>query len=158
MKRDILRDATAVLLLLAFGGCTQGTSVEARARSEGHKTVVALTDHLPAFTGGLAQDQKQIQPLEQAAIGALNKSASPAQLVVYLNRYGEVRWHAQKSHIGKTFDELTKTQAFDTDAIEQAYVSRQVKSRVHPSGKGFDVAVPVLDQEHVLGILFFSGA
>ncbi|HVE12184.1 MAG TPA: hypothetical protein VNI01_02210 [Elusimicrobiota bacterium] len=82
----------------------------------------------------------------------LSKDERVASLV-YLNRYGEVRWFKDPSLIGKPFDEFTKTVPLPTDAIEQAYVSKTPKVRAVQDQPLYEIAIPLAVRGEVVGIM-----
>lgn len=82
----------------------------------------------------------------------LSKDDRVASLV-YLNRYGEVRWFKDPGLIGKPFDEFMKAIPLPTDAIEQAYMSKTPKVRAVPDQPLYEIAIPLAVRGEVVGIM-----
>ena len=102
---------------------------------------------------GLSQRQSAITMDEFDVISnALAKDERVASLV-YLNRYGEVRWFKDSSMIGKTFDEFQQAVPIPTNSIEQAYVSKTPKVRAVPDQPFYEIAIPLAVRGEVVGIV-----
>ena len=102
---------------------------------------------------GLSTRQSAITMDEFDVISnALAKDERVASLV-YLNRYGEVRWFKDSSMIGKTFDEFQQAVPIPTNAIEQAYVSKTPKVRAVPDQPFYEIAIPLAVRGEVVGIV-----
>ena len=73
--------------------------------------------------------------------------------LLYLNRYGEVRWFKDPGLIGQSFDEFTKIIPMPTDSIEQAYVTKTPKVRAVPNQPLYEIAIPLAVRGEVVGIV-----
>ncbi len=102
---------------------------------------------------GLSARQSSITMDEYDIIStALSKDQRVAALI-YLNRYGEVRWYKDPGMIGKVFDEFQKHVDIPTNAIEQAYMSKTPKVRAVPDQPFYEIAIPLAVRGEVVGIV-----
>ena len=102
---------------------------------------------------GLSRNQQSISMDEYDVVNnALSKDERVASLL-YLNRYGEVRWYKDPGMIGKPFDEFAKLVPLPTDAIEQAFVSKTPKVRAVPDQPLYEIAIPLAVRGEVVGII-----
>ena len=83
---------------------------------------------------------------------ALSKDERVASLL-YLNRYGEVRWFKDPSMMGQPYDEFSKIIPMTTDAIEQAFTSKTPKVRAVPDQPLYEIAIPLAVRGEVVGIV-----
>jgi hypothetical protein len=108
--------------------------------------------HAPTLIEGLSRNQSAISMTEFDKITQFSKDDRVAALL-YLNKYGEVRWFKDPSKITKTFDEFAKEVTLPTDAIEQAWLSKSPIVRAVPNLALYDIAIPLALRGDVLGIL-----
>lgn len=102
---------------------------------------------------GLSKSQVSISMDEYDIVNnALSRDDRVASLL-YLNRYGEVRWFKDPEMIGKSFDEFAKIIPLPTDAIEQAYVSKTPKVRAVANLPFYELAIPLAVRGEVVGII-----
>lgn len=102
---------------------------------------------------GLSRNQQSISMDEYDVVNnALSKDERVASLL-YLNRYGEVRWYKDPGMIGKSFDEFVKMIPLPTDAVEQAFVSKTPKVRAVPNQPLYEIAIPLAVRGEVVGII-----
>jgi hypothetical protein len=79
--------------------------------------------YAPSLIEGLARNQTAITMSELDTVSRFAKDDRIASLL-YLNKYGEVRYFKDPSMITKTFEDFTKQVSLPTDAIEQAWLSK----------------------------------
>ncbi|MBI5631046.1 MAG: hypothetical protein HY921_09195 [Elusimicrobia bacterium] len=108
--------------------------------------------YAPTLINGLSRNQSAISMDEFDTVTRFSKDDRVAALL-YLNKYGEVRWFRDPSEITKTFDEFTKRIALPTDAIEQAWLSKSPVIRAVPNLPMYDIAIPLALRGDVLGVL-----
>ncbi len=142
------------LVCAALASCAKGPSPEVVAK----RVESLVSPHRSVLVTGLTKTQKKITEEEWKIVQDELSRHPTVSLVAYFNRYGEVRWHKDVTMVGKTFDEAYKHHGTETDAIEQAYVSKAAKVRAIPDARSFEVAVPLTVEKEVVGILFFSVA
>lgn len=142
------------LLCAVLASCAQGPSPEIVAqRVEG-----LVGPYRSGLVAGLSKTQSRITEDEWKIVSGNLSKHPTVSLQVYLNRYGEVRWHRDVTMVGKTFDEFLKQYRLETDAVEQSYVSKTAKVRLSPDARSFEVSVPLIVEKEVVGILLFSAA
>jgi len=78
--------------------------------------------------------------------------------LVYLNKYGEVRWFQDPSRITCTFEQFHKAAPRPTDAVEQAALSKTPVVRVVPGPPLYEVAVPLVLRGETAGLVSFQAA
>ncbi len=140
------------MICAVLASCAKGPSPEAVAK----RVENLVGPYRSGLVVGLSKTQGNITEDEWKIVqDSLSKHPSIA-LVAYFNRYGEVRWHKDVTMVGKTFDEMIKHYQTETDAIEQAYMSKIAKVRALPDARSFEVAVPIMVEKEVVGILLFS--
>ncbi|MFH1726335.1 MAG: hypothetical protein ABII00_17125 [Elusimicrobiota bacterium] len=102
---------------------------------------------------GLTDQQNAITMDEfEILSNALAKDERVAS-VVYLNRFGEVRWYKDPQMVGKSFDEFHQAVSVPTNAVEQAFVSKSPKIRAVPDQPFYEVAIPLAVRGEVVGIV-----
>ncbi|MFH2204280.1 MAG: hypothetical protein ABIJ96_14265 [Elusimicrobiota bacterium] len=102
---------------------------------------------------GLSRNQQSISMDEYDVVNnALSKDERVASLL-YLNRYGEVRWYKDPGVIGKSYDEFAKIVPLPTDAVEQAFVTKTPKVRAVPDQPLYEIAIPLAVRGEVVGII-----
>ncbi|MDE2040184.1 MAG: hypothetical protein KGO96_09960 [Elusimicrobia bacterium] len=108
--------------------------------------------YAPTLVEGLSRSQAAITMDEFDTVTRFSKDERVASLV-YLNKYGEVRWFKDPKEITKTFDDFSKDDPPPTDAIEQAWLSKSPIVRAVPNLPLYDIAIPLALRGDVLGIL-----
>ena len=108
--------------------------------------------YAPSLIDGLARNQSAVTMNELDIVTRLSKDDRIASLL-YLNKYGEVRWFKDGSMISKTFDDFTHQISLPTDAIEQAWLAKTPIVRAVPNLPLYDIAIPLALRGDVLGIL-----
>ena len=108
--------------------------------------------YAPTLIEGLSRNQGAISMAEFDTITRFAKDDRVAALL-YLNKYGEVRWFKDPSKITETFDQFSKEVTLPTDAIEQAWLSKSPMVRAVPNLPLYDIAIPLALRGDVLGIL-----
>lgn len=108
--------------------------------------------YAPQLVNGLSRNQSAISMEEYDIITRLAKDDRVAALL-YLNKYGEVRWFKDPKYITWTFDQFAKEVTLPTDAIEQAWLSKSPIVRAVPNLPLYDIAIPLALRGEVLGIL-----
>jgi hypothetical protein len=108
--------------------------------------------YAPSLIEGLARNQTAITMSELDTVSRFAKDDRIASLL-YLNKYGEVRYFKDPSMITKTFEDFTKQVSLPTDAIEQAWLSKTPIVRVVPNMPLYDIAIPLALRGDVLGVL-----
>ena len=73
--------------------------------------------------------------------------------LVYLNRYGDIRWFKDPNFMGKPFDEFEKAVGFPTDAVKEASGTKTPKIRVVPDHPLYEIAIPLALRGEVVGIM-----
>lgn len=108
--------------------------------------------YAPSLLNGLSRNQGAISMDEYDTITRVSKDDRVAWLL-YLNKYGEVRWFKDPSKITMSFDMFQKEVTLPTDAIEQALLSKSPMVRAVPNLPLYDIAIPLALRGEVLGIL-----
>lgn len=108
--------------------------------------------YAPTLIEGLSRNQGAITMAEFETVSRFAKDDRVAS-VLYLNKYGEVRWFKDPSMLTKTFDDFTKQVALPTDAIAQAWLSKTPIVRVVPNMPLYDIAIPLALRGDVLGVI-----
>jgi hypothetical protein len=108
--------------------------------------------YAPTLIEGLSRNQGAITMNELDTVSRFSKDDRVASLL-YLNKYGEVRYFKDPSMITKSFDDFTKQVSLPTDAIEQAWLAKTPIVRAVPNLPLYDIAIPLALRGDVLGIL-----
>ncbi len=108
--------------------------------------------HASKLIAGLSRNQSAISMEEFDTITQFAKDERVAALL-YLNKYGEVRWFKDPSKITIPFDQFQKEVTIPTDAIEQAWLSKSPMIRAVPKVPLYDIAIPLAARGEVMGIL-----
>lgn len=108
--------------------------------------------YAPALIDGLARNQSAITMPELDTVSRFAKDDRVASLL-YLNKYGEVRWFKDPSMITKSFDDFSRQVSLPTDAIEQAWLAKTPIVRALPNMPLYDIAIPLALRGDVLGVL-----
>jgi len=107
------------------------------------------------LASGLGRTQSAITMNEYNFISALNAQPTVFQLV-FLNKYGEVRWYRDPAQITKPYDYFVQAVKQPTDAIETAFAKIQPVSKPVGHGKTRHIAIPVVFHGEVSGIVSFQ--
>jgi HAMP domain-containing protein len=108
--------------------------------------------YAPTLIDGLSRNQSVITMPELDIVDRLSKDDRIASLL-YLNKYGEVRWFKDPSMLTKSFDDFTKQVSLPTDAIKEAWLAKTPIVRAVPNMPLYDIAIPLALRGDVLGIL-----
>ena len=98
--------------------------------------------YAPTLIEGLSRNQGVISMPEFDTVSRFSKDDRIAALL-YLNKYGEVRWFKDPSMMTKTFDDFVKQVSLPTDAIEQAWLAKTPIVRAVPNMPLYDIAIPL---------------
>ena len=98
--------------------------------------------YAPGLIEGLSRNQSAISMNEFDTITRFAKDDRVAALL-YLNKYGEVRWFKDPKYITWTFDQFSKEVTLPTDAIEQAWLSKSPMVRAVANLPLYDIAIPL---------------
>ena len=108
--------------------------------------------YAPTLIEGLSRNQGAITMPELDTVSRFSKDDRVASLL-YLNKYGEVRYFKDPSMITKSFDDFTHQVSLPTDAIVQAWLAKTPIVRAVPNLPIYDIAIPLALRGDVLGIL-----
>ncbi len=108
--------------------------------------------YAPTLINGLSRNQSAISMDEFDIITRLAKDERVAALL-FLNKYGEVRWFKDPTKITEAFDQFQKEVTLPTDAIEQAWLSKSPVVRAVPNLPLYDIAIPLALRGDIMGIL-----
>src|SRR3989338_2080462 len=108
--------------------------------------------YAPTLINGLSRNQGAISMDEYDTITRFAKDDRIAALL-YLNKYGEVRWFKDPKYITWSFDQFSKEITLPTDAIEQAWLAKSPMVRAVPDQPLYDIAIPLALRGEVMGIL-----
>ena len=108
--------------------------------------------YAPSLIEGLSRNQGVISMPELDTVSRFAKDDRVAALL-YLNKYGEVRWFKDPSMMTKSFDDFAKQVSLPTDSIEQAWQAKIPIVRPVPNMPLYDIAIPLALRGEVLGIL-----
>ncbi len=108
--------------------------------------------YAPTLVRGLSHDQSVISIDELDTITRIASDRRVAALV-YLNKYGEIRWFKDPSKITESFDEFAKEVTLPTDAIAKAWQTKSPVILPVPNLPLYDIAIPLSYEGRALGIL-----
>jgi len=108
--------------------------------------------YAPTLIEGLSRNPNAISMQELDTVSRFAKDDRVASLL-YLNKYGDVRWFRDPAMFGRTFDEFQKQIPLPTDAIQQAWYAKTPIVRQVPSMQMYDIAIPLALRGDVLGII-----
>lgn len=108
--------------------------------------------HSSTLRNGLLRNPKVITLDEYDVMSSLSKDERVSS-VFYLNKSGILRWHKEGRIIGMPWDEFQKTVGVPTDAIAQAYLSKNPKVRLVPKQPFYEIAIPLSIRGDVIGIV-----
>jgi HAMP domain-containing protein len=108
--------------------------------------------YAPTLISGLSRNQSAITMDEYDTITRLAKDDRVASLL-YLNKYGEVRWFKDPSKITMSYDDFNKHVPPASDSIEQAWLAKSPIVRAVAKEPIYDIAIPLSLRGEVLGIL-----
>ncbi|MBI4055905.1 MAG: hypothetical protein HY402_07240 [Elusimicrobia bacterium] len=117
-------------------------------------TLQIIRTHAPSLLKGLQKNPAVITLEEMDILQTLARNKNIAQ-VLYLNKYGEVRWHRDPSRINLPFEEHQKQAGPTTDAIQQAYLAKapKIRSFERENQRFYEIAAPILSRNEPTGIL-----
>ncbi|MBI4051901.1 MAG: hypothetical protein HY400_05290 [Elusimicrobia bacterium] len=107
--------------------------------------------YAPTLLKGLQRNLRAVTLDELDIMAALSKDDRVTSLL-YLNKYGEIRWHKDASLLALSFDEYRKRVGVPTNVIEQAYLSKSPKVKAIPNQSAYDIAIPLSVRGEVIGI------
>lgn len=108
--------------------------------------------YAPTLINGLSRNQSAISMEELDIVTRLSKDERVAALL-YLNKYGEVRWFKDPTKITMSFEEFSKQVQLPTDAIEQAWLAKSPMVRAVPNVAMYDIAIPLSLRGEVMGVI-----
>jgi len=108
--------------------------------------------YAPSLIEGLSRSQSAITMSELDTVTRFSKDDRVASLL-YLNKYGEVRWFKDPSMMTKSFEDFSRQVSLPTDAIEQAWLTKTPVVRAVPNMPLYDIAIPLALRGDVLGVL-----
>jgi len=108
--------------------------------------------YAPTLITGLSRSPNALTMDENDVVMRFAKDDRVASLL-YLNKYGEVRWFRDASKITETFEQFVKEVSLPTDAIEQASLAKSPVVRAVPGLPLYDIAIPLALRGEVMGIL-----
>ncbi len=108
--------------------------------------------YAPTLVRGLSHNQSAISMEELDTVTRISKDRRVGALV-YLNKYGEVRWFRDPSKITESFDQFSKEVTLPTDAIARAWETKSPVIRPVPALPLYDIAIPLAFEGRSLGIL-----
>ena len=111
-----------------------------------------VRDYAPTLIRGLSRSEGAITMDEYDIVSRFSKDSRIADLL-YLNRYGVIRWFHDPTKIAETFDHFTKEYALPSDAIEQAWMTKAPAVRWVAQPPIYDVAIPLALRGEILGII-----
>jgi HAMP domain-containing protein len=109
--------------------------------------------YAPTLREGLMKNPKAITMEEYNIMSDTLSKDERITSVLYMNRFGLIRWHREASYIGVTYDEFSKNVPPLTDAIRQAYDSLAPRVRPVPKQPLYEVAIPLTVSGEVVGIV-----
>lgn len=116
-------------------------------------TIDMVRVYAPTLIKGLARSPSAITMDEfDILTKGITKDERIADLV-YLNRFGEVRWFKDPNKITLAFDEFAKQWPPPTDAIEQAFYTKTPKVRAVADQPFYEIAIPLAVRGDVVGIV-----
>jgi hypothetical protein len=108
--------------------------------------------YAPTLITGLAHNQSALTMDELDVVMRFSKDDRVASLL-YLNKFGEVRWFRDPSKITYTFEQFIREVTLPTDAIEQASLAKSPIVRAVPGMPLYDIAIPLSLRGEVMGII-----
>ncbi len=108
--------------------------------------------YAPTLREGLLKSPRVISFGEYDIMQSMTRDDRIAS-ILYLSRSGTVRWHKESRFIGKPWDEFQKDIPPPTDAVGQAYLSKQPKVRQVPGESFYEIAIPFTVRTEVIGIV-----
>lgn len=108
--------------------------------------------YAPTLHKGLQKNLRAITFDEYGVMQTLMKDERMAS-ILYLNKFGEVRWYKDSTMIGQTYEDFQVKVGLPTNAVEQAFISKTPKVRAVPDKPYYEVAIPLAVRNDVLGIV-----
>jgi len=152
MTKSGIRSLAAVLLLTLWAGPVAQSSSAEPAPDDLALSAEQLRGSCDrSLLPGLKRSQNAITLREYDVIGRLAKDRR-IKSIVYLNRFGEVRWAKQPELWTLTFAEFNRRAPLPTDAVSRAETSKT--PIVADAGKrNWEVALPLVSGDQVQGVL-----
>ena len=143
-----------IVAIFGIFSATLSRRVWRRACVAAHKNeaISIVRPYVPVLIAGLSRSQSAISMDEHDAIMHLAKNNRVASLL-YLNKYGEVRWFRDPSRITYGYEQFVREVTLPTDAIEQATLAKLPVARTVAGLPLYDVAIPLVQKGEVLGVL-----
>ncbi len=116
------------------------------------ETIAMVRLYAQPLVSGLSRNQGALTMDELDIVTRFAQDDRVASLL-YLNKYGEVRWFRDLSQISKGFEQFTKEVSLPTDAIEQASLSKAPVVRAVPGLPLYDIAIPLSYRGDLVGII-----
>ncbi|MDA8132961.1 MAG: hypothetical protein M0011_15775 [Elusimicrobia bacterium] len=111
-----------------------------------------IKTYAPTMRTGLLNSPNAISFEEYDIMTELSKDERITSML-YLSRQGKVRWHKEARFIGIAWDELQKQVPPATDAISQAYLSKNPKVRQVKDEPFYEIAIPFSVRGDIIGIM-----
>lgn len=111
--------------------------------------------HETIFALGLTMSPKTMDTRERMAIASLVRKDKLLRYRGYLDGKGVIRWHPDARMIGKGLDDFLNEYEpqYRTDAVKKAFKTRQIAHRPVPGSDFYEVALPFVSEDKVLGML-----
>jgi len=103
--------------------------------------------------GGLVKRPHAITIEEYDVLKHAIEQDSRIASFVYLNRFGEVRWHRNTEFIGLRLDEFSLRTDLAPGVIGQAIETKKAVVRKLPSAAFYEIAIPFAVRGNIMGIL-----
>lgn len=117
-----------------------------------HDAVDRVRSYAPTLIKGLVGSQVRASREEAEAMALLWRDPRVLS-IVYLNKYGEVRWFKDSSKIGLKFEEFNREFPFKTNSVEEAWLRKQHQFRSVPGEPTYDLSVPLTLRDQVIGLV-----
>lgn len=115
-------------------------------------TIDMVRNYAPTLIKGLMRKQDAITFDELDVVSRVAKDERVAFLV-YLNRYGDVRWFRDSTMIRLRYDEFTKKWPPPTGAVDQAYQTKIPSVQQVPNQPLYEIAIPLAVRGEIQGIV-----
>ncbi|MCX5795189.1 MAG: tetratricopeptide repeat protein [Elusimicrobia bacterium] len=131
-----------------------------QAADPGRATLRRLTGEATRWRGiygavlaaGLKEDASAITPPEREIMGRVARSPGVAA-VVYLNRYGQVRWSEDPELISLPLEEYQKRTGAVLQAAAEVMTSTAARVRQAPDAPVYEAAIPIVAEGATQGVL-----
>lgn len=108
--------------------------------------------YAPTLIKGLQINQNAVSLDEMDVMKTIAKDERVAFLL-YLNRYGEVRWFKDPTKMGVKFEEFNREIPIQTNAIEEAWVAKSPRVRPVRDQPFYEIAIPLSVRSEVMGLV-----